>query len=381
MPWKESCVMDERTIRIGEYLSREYSISELARRGGISRKTVYKWIERYEQDSWRGLLDLSRAPHHHPNAISKQMELEILNWKIKRPLWGAPKIHSKLKEDADCPAESTVSNVLQRWGLTRKVRRRHRASPTPGPLSHSRGPNQLWCADFKGWFRTGNGQRCDPLTISESYSRYLLCCQAIGGSTGFLRVKPLFEATFREYGLPAAIRTDNGAPFASVGLGGLSALSVWWLRLGIGLERIEPAHPEQNGRHERMHRTLKAEAANPPRWDLNAQQRNFDAFRRQYNQERPHEAWGQKPPASLYEPSSRDYPERLLEPEYAEDWPKRKGRINGVIKWKGREVYLTQALTGQLVGLEPVGDGLWNIHFMSQPLAHYDERTKRVEPL
>jgi len=250
-------------LMISEYLSGDSSIAEIARLRGVSRKTVHKWIGRYEQASVIGLQDRSRAPQVHPNAISSGLERAILEWKARYPLWGAPKIHSKLLGAADCPAESTVSNVLHRHGLTRPVRRRARATPTVGPLASALGPNDVWCVDFKGWFRTGNGQRCDPLTISDAYSRYLLCCQGLSGFTGRRVVQPWFERVFREYGLPAAIRSDNGAPFASIGLGGLSRLSVWWLRLGIGLERIEPGHPEQNGRHERMHRTLKEAVLRP----------------------------------------------------------------------------------------------------------------------
>jgi putative transposase len=380
MPWKETCVMDERTIMISEYLSDDYSISQIARRRGVSRKTVYKWIERYEHNKVEGLIDLCRAPQHHPNAISSEMEQRILEWKARRPLWGAPKIHSKLRQLADCPAESTVSNVLHRWGLTRKVRQRRRATPTEPPQAAPVGPNELWCADFKGWFRTGDGRRCDPLTISDAFSRYLLCCRGLVGSTGLLAVKPWFEATFREYGMPRAIRTDNGSPFASVGLAGLSALSVWWLRLGIQLDRIQPGCPEQNGRHERMHRTLKESVANPPQSNLRAQQKSFDAFRWEYNQERPHEALAQEPPATAYGPSSRDFPERLTEPEYPDDWPVRTVRQNGEIKWKGQKVYLNQALCGQRVGLEPTEDGLWRLHFMTVELGQLNERHGRVEP-
>ena len=299
MPWKETCVMNERMILIGEHLSGDYSIAELARRRGISRKTAYKWIGRYARDPSRGLVDMSRAPQHQPHALAEPMEREILAWKAKRPLWGAPKIHSKLLRYEDWPAESTVSNVLRRHGLTRKVRRRGRASPSPGPLSQPLGPNAVWCVDLKGWFLTGDGRRCDPLTMSDAYSRYLLCCQALGRSTGWLTVQPLFEAVFREYGLPVAIRNDNGPPFASVGLGGLSRLSVWWLRLGIALERIAPGHPEQNGRHERIHRTLKETVLQPPQQDLRRQQEAFDAFRKDYNEERPHGAIGQKTPIML----------------------------------------------------------------------------------
>ena len=235
--------------------------------------------------------------------------------------------------------------------------------------------------DFKGWFRLGNGQRCDPLTLSDACSRYLLCCQGISGTTGWMTVQPLLERVFREYGLPRRIRSDNGAPFASLGLGGLSPLAVWWLRLGIGLERIWPGHPEQNGRHERLHRTLKE--AITIESTLGLQQRVFDAFRRDYNEERPHEALGQEPPARVYVPSQRDYPPRLLAVAYPDSWLLRSVRGTGEIKWRGDLLYVSQSLIGQWIGLEPLADGRWTVHFMTQMLGTLDERKKplRIRPL
>ncbi len=373
--------MNERMKMVGQYLSQGESVSELARWYGVSRKTVYKWIGRYELLGPGGLEELSRAPHHHPQALSPQMEQRILQWKADKPLWGAPKIHAKLRELADCPSESTVSNVLARHGLSRPRRRRPRATPSASPLGHCAGPNQVWCADFKGHFRTGDGQRVDPLTISDGYSRYLLCCRALSGSSAAVVVKPLFIATFREYGLPQAIRTDNGTPFASIGLGGLSELSVWWIELGIRLERIEPGCPQQNSRHERMHRTLKEATASPPYPTVPLQQKAFDRFQVEYNEERPHEALGQRPPASEYQPSVRDYPEgRPQRRGYPEDWAKRTVRLGGRIRWQGREVNITRALCGREIGLEPVGEGRWAIHFESLQLGIYDQRHGRVEP-
>ena len=251
MPWKETCAMNEWIRMIREYCRGGYSISALARRYDVSRKSVYKWIERYERQKWEGLSDMSRAPLHHPNALSASMEENILGLRKQWPLWGAPKIHVKLQEQPQCPSESTVSNVLERHGLTRKARPRRSATPSQQPLSHCQQVNQVWCTDFKGWFRTGDGSRCDPLTITDAHSRYLLRCQAMGGSTGTQMVVPLFTATFREYGLREAMRSDNGSPFATTGLAGLSTLSVWWIRLGIRLERITPGHPGQNGCHSR----------------------------------------------------------------------------------------------------------------------------------
>ena len=354
---------------IGDYLSGNLSIAELARQRGVSRKTAYKWIGRHKAAA--GLRDRSRAPHHHPNAVSAEVEGMILEWKKQYPLWGAPKIHSKLPEG---PAESTVGNILRRHGLTRQVRRRARATPTTRPLASAIGPNELWCVDFKGWFKLGNGRRCDPLTISDAYSRYLLCCQGLSGFTGRQTVQPLFERVFREYGMPAAIRSDNGAPFATVGLGGLSRLSVWWLKLGIKLERIEPGHPEQNGRHERLHRTLKEAVLQPPCRNLAAQQRAFDGFQSEYNEERPHEALNQHVPGEVYEPSRRDFPAQLLEPDYPAGWETRSVRSNGEIRWNNQLVYLSQALIGQRVGLKPESDGNWIIYFMGEDLGPVGQR-------
>jgi len=369
-----------RIALIEEHFENDSSISELARQYGVSRKTVHKWINRFKEHGAAGLEELSRAPHHQPNALSREMEVRILEWKAKKPLWGAPKIHSKLWDLPGCPSESTVSNVLARWGLTRKPRRRGGAAvPSQDPLAHCEQPNQVWCADFKGHFRMADGQRCDPLTITDGYSRYLLRCQGLGGFTGYLAVKPLFIATFREYGVPDALRTDNGPPFASIGLGGLSALSVWLIRLGIRLERILPGHPEQNGRHERMHRTLKEATAKPPRANLRAQQRAFDGFRKEYNYERPHEALGQKTPASFYVPSARDYSERLPSPcQYPKEWQTRMVRKAGAMKWGGHDVCINTALAGQQIGLEPLEDGRWVVHFESLRLGIFDERKGRV---
>jgi transposase InsO family protein len=373
--------MNERTEMIGRYLSEGDSISELARCYEVSRKTVYKWLARFEQLGPAGLQERSRAPHHPAHALSAQMERAILEWKAQKPLWGAPKIHAKLLELADCPSESTVSNVLARHGLSRKQRRRSRATPSLSPLGHCQHPNQVWSVDFKGQFWTGDGQRCDPLTISDGSSRYLLCCQGLGGGTASLVVKPLLIATFRQYGMPEAIRTDNGPPFASVGLGGLSALSVWWIDLGLRLERIQPGCPEQNGRHERMHRTLKEATARPPCRTLRLQQKAFDAFRQEYNQERPHEALGQRPPASVYVPSSRDYPERMPpRGGYPEDWAKRRVRPGGRIRWQGQEVNITRALCGREVGLKAVGEGQWAIYYERLELGVWDQRQGRMQP-
>jgi len=377
--------MNERIKMIGSWMGGDYAISELAAEYGVSRKTAYKWIERYEAGGVEALGDRSRAPRHHPNAVAEEVQQALLELKAQRPLWGAPKLRRKLElmlGTEPCPAESTVSEILRRHGLSRMARRRRRAVPSTQPFAACQQANAVWCADFKGWFRTGDGRKCTPLTISDGHSRYLLRCQGLGGSTGFTTVQPLFIATFREYGLPQAMRTDNGAPFASTGLGGLSTLSVWWMLLGINLERIEPGQPQQNGRHERMHRTLKQATAQPPRANLRRQQEAFAEFRREYNEERPHEALGQRTPSQAYQPATRDYPERSPRQRgYPDDWQKRKVRPSGQIKWKGRDLRITDALVGHEIGLKPVSDGQWSIYFEGLRLGHYDERNHRIKPV
>jgi transposase InsO family protein len=278
------------------------------------------------------------------------------------------------------PALSTIGELLKREGLVVGRRKRQRTPPYSEPLAHADGPNRVWCADFKGWFRTRDGERIDPLTISDAHSRYLLRCQAVE-TTNTERVQAIFEAAFREYGLPEAIRTDNGAPFASRALAGLSRLAVWWIKLGIKPERIEAGHPEQNGRHERMHRTLKQETAQPPAANRREQQRVMDRFREEYNQVRPHEALGMRTPGSVYQPSWREYPTRIPEPEYPETMLVRSVRYQGQIRWKKQEVFLSEVLWGERVGLLPVDDRWFKVYFAEVPLALFDSQRLYLKPL
>jgi putative transposase len=377
--------MTERMRMILEHLEGDHSGAELARRFGVSRKTVSKWLGRFALQQWTGLEERSRAPHHQARAIDEAVVEQILALKARWPLWGAPKLRHKLLEwlgPERCPCESTVSNVLQRHGLTRRPRRRRRASGT-GPLSQISSANQVWCSDFKGWFLTGDGRRCQPLTITDAWSRYLLCCVGLEQSTGYRAVRPWFISAFREHGLPEAMRTDNGAPFGSCGLGGLTPLAVWWTKLGIRLERIAPGHPEQNGRHERMHRTLGEATAAPPQRNLRAQQEAFESFREQYNQERPHEALDFEVPAKRYSASPRTYPERKLPAmEYPEGWEARVVRNKtGQITWRQQDVRVSGALWGERVGLCPVDDGVWELYFGPMLLGHFDERQMKVMAL
>jgi putative transposase len=383
MCWKTRNSKQEREAFIGDFQTEDFAVADLARRYGISRKTAYKWIERFAGSGWSGLEERSRAPKSHPNALGAETETMVLELKARWPKWGAPKLLVKLRGrlgSAACPSESSVSRILQRHGLVRpQGRRRARAQGTP--LQDYSANNAIWCADFKGWFKTGDGAVCTPLTITDGFSRYILRCQGLNEGTGSFVVQPIFEAVMREYGLPEAIRTDNGTPFACVGLGGLTELSIWWLRLGIRLERSRPGCPQDNGRHERMHRTLKAETASPPQTNLTAQQRVFDAFRQEYNEERPHEALGGSTPSQIYLPSTRDFPERLPEVEYAPGWQTRQVRPSGQIKWKGQSVYVTRALAGERIGLEPVEDGVWMAYFAKQSLGIFDERIGKIKPL
>ncbi len=299
MPWQQTDTMDQRVQMIGEHLRGDYGAAQLARRYGVSRKTVYKWLERYRQQGPEGLEERSRAPHHQAHAVETSVVERLLELKTQWPQWGAPKLLARLEREIGaehCPVESTVSEILKRHGLSFARRTRRRATPSTQPLAHAQEPNAVWCIDYKGWFRTQDGAKCVPLTLSDACSRYLLRCQGLSRGTGAALVRPILISAFREYGMPEAMRSDNGPPFASGALGGLSALNVWWLRLGIRLERIEPGCPQQNGRHERFHRTLKEHTCAPPARSMRAQQQRFDEFRRDYNEQRPHEALGQTPP-------------------------------------------------------------------------------------
>ena len=381
MPWKEHGVMEERFRFIEEWNSDELSLAELCRFYGIGRGTGYKWIVRYEEQGLEGLRDLSRAPHHHPNEISPEIEERVIAMRAEHPTWGAPKIHSKLGSilrAEKVPAESTIGAILKRNGLTVNRKRRRHSRRASEPLAHAGAPNTVWCADYKGWFRTADGTRIEPLTITDAYSRYLLRCQALP-KVGYLPSKPVFEAAFREYGLPVRMRTDNGAPFGSNGESGLTGLSVWWIKLGITPERIEPGKPQQNGRHERMHRTLKQETASPPEKSKRAQQQRFDEFRTEYNEDRPHEALGQTPPAHHYKPSSNTYPERLPAIEYPSEWITRCVSPGGQMRWKGEYVFVAHALEGERVGLEQIDERRWRVWFSAYEVGVLDEVKQRIQ--
>ena len=381
MPWKETCPVEEKLKFITAWKSNEFTMTALCHRFGVSRKTGYKWLERYLAGGVAGLEERSRAAHHHPNAVADDLVSELLRMKQRYPSWGPKKIRKWLLErrhEMDWPAASTIGELYQRHGMCRARGRRKRTVPQSQPLQHCHGPNEVWSADFKGQFRLGNGRWCYPLTVMDSDSRYLLACTGMYHPTE-AGARQGFERVFKSYGLPAAIRTDNGSPFASVALGGLTRLTIWWIKLGIHLERIEPGHPEQNGRHERMHRTLKAATAKPSKGNLQAQQRAFNQFRKEYNEERPHEALADRPPARVYEAPRRSYPSVLPVVSYDEGYVVRRVRHNGVIKWRGRHVYVSEALRGEPVGLIPIDNERWQLYFAQMALGILDDRLNQIE--
>ena len=384
MPWNERTRMDERKRFIAAWSSREYTMTELCEVFGISRKTGHKWADRYVKEGMKGLDDRSRAPKSCPHRTDVECEEAVVIARKAHPSWGPRKLLVRLRErrpDWPWPATSTAGEILKRHGLVKARRRRRRRAPLAKPAVVAEKPNQLWTADYKGEFRLGDGQLCYPLTVADRTSRYLLGC-ATRSSTAGTEARPVFEGLFREFGLPEAILTDSGAPFASAqSVRRLTRLSVWWIKLGIQPIRIQPGHPEQNGCHERMHRTLKAETARPPAANPGAQQRVFDSFRREYNEERPHEALAMKRPIELYEPSPRRYPAKVPEVSYPGHFEIRRVRRRGEIKWQGRRLFVSLPLCGETVGLEETDHGIWSLYFGSLLLGRYDEQHHHLDLL
>jgi transposase InsO family protein len=382
MPWKECSVMDERLRFVARLLDGE-AMSEVCREFGISRKTGYKIFSRYREHGAEALTDRSRRPVRYANQLPSQIESLIVTLKQEKPHWGARKIREllvrRLAGDIRIPAKSTIHAVLHRHGLVKGLRRpRHRATGTP--LSPGLAPNDLWCADFKGEFKLGDGEYCYPLTVTDHASRYLLLCEALDSTREDLTITA-FEQLFLERGLPAAIRSDNGVPFASPNaLFNLSKLSVWWLRLGIDIERIKPGHPQQNGRHERMHLTLKKEATRPPGMNSLQQQARFDAFMDEFNNERPHEALAMKMPAEAYLPSTRPYrglPD-LTYPLHDKDV---LVTACGRICMHRKKINISHVMAGQRVGIKEVDEGIWIVSFMQYDLGYIDLEQKTLQPL
>jgi transposase InsO family protein len=368
MAWKKVLPMDERARFVLEVEKGDMNIAELCRRYGVSRKTGYKWIRRYRAEGLEGIRERGSRPHRCPHKTGRELEERIIVERLKHWRWGPKKIRELLLRKnggGRAPAASTIGDILKRAGLAGKRKRRRRGTYYGGPLTEPGYPNHVWAVDYKGWFRTGDGVRCEPLTISDLYSRYVLETRALRDQS-YEEARRVFEEIFEEYGLPEAIRSDNGKPFASRGAGGLSRLSVWWVLLGIKPEFIVKGHPEQNGVHERMHLTLKNEATVPRSRDLREQQGRFDIWRKEFNEYRPHEALGMKAPAQMYRRSTRSYRrginnERCI--EYPGGYKVRRVRSSGEIRWKGKLRFIGTALTGTKVGIKQVEEGHNQVYF------------------
>ena len=377
--------MEQQRLLLVQDFEEGTSVSELAEVYEVSRKTIYKWLERYEQTGVAGLADLSRRPHESPRQVSAAVEAAIIEarhrWK-----WGPRKLRVKLCQQDQTlpwPAVSTIAAVLKAKGLI--VKRRHRAHTpvqTPPYVSPDKS-NAVWCADYKGYFRTRDGARIDPLTITDAFSRYLLRCQIVE-RTDFVHARAVFEAAFREFGMPGIIHNDNGVPFASVAPGGLSRLSMWFVRLGITPERSRPGSPQDNGRHERMHRTLKQATASPPQATARLQQRAFDSFRCEFNQHRPHQALGDLTPAACYQTAgTRAYPRRVPELEYADEFEVRRVSQQGSIRWRGERTFISEVFRHEPLGLKPLDERWLQIYYGPVLLGWFDgyrHRFSRLQP-
>jgi transposase InsO family protein len=366
-----------------DVLEGRYNVTEAAERRGVSRKTVYKYLDRYLDKGAIGLDDLSRKPHHCPHATPQEVRELLIAEKKRHPSWGPKKLIDQLRRrypSLAVPAPSTAGAILKSEGLVQS-RRRPRAPLTPAVWQRERTPadrsNRVWTIDFKGEFRLGNGQLCYPLTLVDLYSRDPRLIHGLPSTRGE-PVRAKLTEVFERDGLPDVIRSDRGTPFAGRGIGGLSRLAVWWIKLGIHLERNDCGHPEQNGAHERMHRTLKAEATRPPQFDLPRQQQVFDVFLSEYSRERPHEGIGMRRPADLYIPSERRLPRVLPEIIYPGHYEVRSVHNGGTIKWKGRELFVSEALHRERVGIEEVSDGLWSVYFGPILLGRFTSRHGRL---
>jgi putative transposase len=364
MGWRETCAVEERMRFVAAVRKHEASFAAICREFGVSRRVGYKWLARFETEGVVGLLDRSRAPLHHPQAIADKLADRCLEVRRAHPSWGPLKVRAYLERRVpatEWPAASTIGELFDREGLTVKRKLRRRSPPSSAPFADCEAANDVWCIDFKGWFSTGDGKRCEPLTITDAHSRYLLRCQALP-RTDTEHVWPVLDAAFREFGLPRYMRSDNGAPFASTGAGGLSKLSVKLIKAGVTPERIAPGKPQQNGRHERMHLTLLQEVASPPANSMREQLKRLRDFQRSYNEERPHQALDNATPADRYQASSRRFDGVLREPDYDDDQEVRRVRHNGEIKLDGKTIYISGALVGEPIGLLET-EGAWSISY------------------
>jgi transposase InsO family protein len=382
MPWNKTDPVNERMKFVVELQKGDLSMVAACRQFGISRKTGYKILERHAELGLEGLRDQPRAPRSHPNQVSLAVETAILRLRKAHPTWGSKKLLAVLdrkEPEAAWPARSTVDAILKRAGVVTPRAPHRRRQPSGPPAVVANAPNDVWSIDFKGWFRLGNGVRCDPLTVNDVFSRASLVCQAMFGPK-LEDVQRRLESAFWSFGLPLMMLSDNGPPFGSTGLGRLSRLGVWLLRLGVQPVLIEPGRPDQNGRHERFHETLKAETASPPRFNGGAQQASFTGFQVEYNEERPHEALGMKVPAELYDYSPRQMPVRLPEFEYPTTFEVRRVRPDGTMKWSGTTVFVGEAMARENVGIELVDDEVWHLHLGSMRLGVVHARSRTVIP-
>jgi putative transposase len=379
VPWKVESVMDARRAFINDWLQKRhgFTFEAICETHGISRQVGYKWVTRFLDGGLANLVDRSRAPVRRPQTTPEETVDAIVALRKRFPHFGPRKIRVTLEglhPEVHWPAASTIGDLLKARGLVAERKRRRRTPASTQPFAAATAPNIVWSADYKGAFKVG-GRWTHPLTITDNASRFLLCVHGVDTESDEL-AWPLFERTFREYGLPWRIRTDNGSPFATRGLAGLSQLSVRWTRLGVIHERIDPGKPQQNGRHERMHRTLKAQVARPPKLTATDQQRAFDEFRRHYNTERPHEAIDQKTPTSVYQASSRSMPQELPEPDYPDDFSVRRLTKNGELRWNSESIYLATVLRREAIGVEPIEDGLHHLWFGHVYLGQLREKRK-----
>lgn len=379
MGWTETCAVEERMRFVVAVQEHEESFAAVCRRFGVSRRIGYKWLARFEAEGAAGLFDRSRAPLHRSQRIADEIVERCLEVRRRHPTWGPIKVRAFLARKSDqteWPAASTIGELFDREGLTVKRKLRRRSPPSSAPFAGCEAANDTWCIDFKGWFLTGDGKRCEPLTITDAYSRYLLRCQALA-RTGTDHVWPVLEAAFREFGLPNYLRSDNGSPFASRGAGGLSRLSVRLIKAGVTPERIAPGKPQQNGRHERMHLTLLQAVASPPARNMREQHERLRSFQRLYNEERPHQALDHATPADRYQASARRFDGVLRKPEYGDDHDVRTVRHNGDIKWQGNTIYINEALVGEPVGLTENETG-WTVSYGPILLGTIEHRGDRL---
>ena len=387
MPWRETSPMEERVEFVREFGSGMFTMTELAAQYGISRKTGYKWLDRYDAEGIAGLQDLSRRPHTSPQATDPELLEALIGLRRRHPGWGPKKlltVAARHDPAAAWPCASTVWAHLKAQQLIRSRRRRVRPEAVeprrPVPITAA---NEVWTTDFKGEFLTGDARYCYPFTLRDGFSRFVLRCDALTAHT-LAVTRPCFERAFAACGLPDRIRSDNGPPFGGPGLGRLSTLAVWWIRLGIVPERIAPGRPEQNGSHEQFHRVLKADTARPPAATARAQQRRFQRFCAEYNHERPHEALDQTVPAQHYQPSRRPLPRRLPPLEYPGHAEIRRVDQNGYVSWRRPRrppLFVSVALAGEAIAFEEVDDGIWTVTFASVVLGRFDERRHHIQPI